>query len=363
MDEREMLTISGEIIAVIYRDEKKGFGVVVLQTENGEESVIGDLGNAEEGEDIECIGYYTQGNYGRQFRCEHWERSLPSTTAAIQKYLASGIIKGIGKKKAKAIVERFGEATFDVIENDPEMLAEISGIRRATALDISEQFKQQYAVKGLSVFFMQYGIPLSAAVTANRRWGSGAEELIRSNPYLLCGEGLRVSFEKADSVGRSLGIAMDSALRVKAGIGEVLRQEMAESKHTCLPAELLARKSCALLGTDRAAYEAILADALEGGEMYCYEKPGGKFIMLRDQFRAESYISRRLSVMSSLSYDNKIDFSEVIDSIQQDGLVYDEKQREAINLSLSCGFLIGNQNIYLSLWRIILYGDGDGFTT
>ena len=340
MNQREMLTIRGEIDYFRFKDENTRFCVALLLTVDEEIFVIGDLVEADDGDEIECIGYYTENEHGRQFRCEHWDRILPSTVEAIRRYLASGIIKGIGPAKAKAIVERFGEETFDVIENSPELLAEVPGIRHASAMEYAEQFKKQHAVKGLSVFFMKYNLPVASAVTACRRWGAGAEELIKADPYMLCGEGLRVSFEKADVIGRTLGIPQDSPLRIRGGIVETIHKEMNESKHTCLPAEQLARAVCGLLKIPRETYDKALEQLIESEDVFFYDKPNGRFIMQRDIFRAESYIAKRLSLMGELSFDNKIDFSEVIDKVQENGIVYDEKQRRAINLSLSCGFLV-----------------------
>ena len=339
--EKEMLTLTGEVDDIIYSNEDTGYGVIALKTKDDLIVVVGELANVEMGEEIECKGSYTEHPvHGMQFRCEYFQRSLPKTVSAIEKYLASGVIKGIGRAKAKAIVKRFGEETFDIIDNEPERLVEVEGISRKLAVDIVGQFKKLFAVRGLTVFFVQYGIPMSSAVYAFRRWGESAEQLIKSNPYMLCGEGLGVSFEKADRIGQELQISRDSKLRLKAGICEKLRDALAE-RHTCMLYEELAAKSCELLGTDRQTFDSVLTEMLAEEELFRFDKANGRYILLRDYFRAENYISNRLSAMRSYSYDNKIDFSAVIDkTAKEEEIEYDEKQREAINLSLSYGFLV-----------------------
>ena len=342
MPENEMTTISGEIDAVKFRNDENGYCIIMLKTDEGLKCVVGKLGIVERGEEIECQGYYTvHSQYGLQFRCTSCRRRMPTTVEAIQKYLSGDAIKGIGAVKAKAIVKKFGENTFDVIKDEPERLAEIEGISRALAEDISEQYKKIYAVTGLSVLFTQYGIPVSSAVTAFRRWGEESEKLIKTNPYMLCGEGLGVSFKTADIIGDQLGIPRDSEMRIKAGICDVLRKQAGEEKNTCMPIERLVAESCQSLGISRQLCDKVLTEQLTEEELFRFDKPQGHYIMLRDYFRAENYISRRLLAMKSCSYDNKIDFSEVIDEAECTyGIQYDEKQREAINLSLSYGFLV-----------------------
>ena len=339
--ENELEKLSGEVDAIIFRSEETGFCVFMLKTEDDLVNVVGELGNIEEGEEVVCTGKFVDHpKFGEQFRCEYWERSLPTTAAAIRKYLASGAIKGIGPAKAKAIVKKFGDKTIEIIEKSPERLAEVDGINPKKAEDIAEQFKKLYAVRMLSIFFAEYDIPMSMAVKAFKRWGDNSEMLIRSNPYILCISGVGISFGKADAIASKLGIPQDSDMRISAGITDVLKTFNNEG-HTCLPIETLARESCRLLGTDKQQFDRVLTDLLADEQLFRFDKDNGRYIMLADHFRAENFISRRLTVMRSFSYDNKIDFSEVIDKAEQDsGIKYEELQRKAINLALSYGFLV-----------------------
>lgn len=333
--------IQGEVDSVVYRSDETGFAVVMLKCDNELISVVGELGNIEEGEDLVCTGrFVTHQKFGEQFKCELCERSLPKSAAAIQRYLSSGAIKGIGAVTARAIVRRFGENTLDILENEPERLAEIDGITPAKAEKMSAQFCQSFAVRTLMIFLSSYNIPMSVGVKAFKRWGENSELLIRSNPYVLCTPAIDVGFMKADEIARSLDIPEDSQSRVKAGIECVLR-ENAYSGHTCLPLDKLSEVACGFLKIDKALFDKVLSNELAEENLFCYVKNGRKFIMLYDYYKAEDYISRRLSIMKECSYDSKMDFTEVIDIAEkQNGIEYESRQREAINLSLSYGFLV-----------------------
>ncbi|MGN0632823.1 MAG: ATP-dependent RecD-like DNA helicase [Oscillospiraceae bacterium] len=333
--------IQGEVDSVVFRNDETGFAVIMLNVDNDLVNVVGELGNVEEGEELVCTGrFVTHQKFGEQFKCELCESSLPKTASAIQKYLASGAIKGIGAVTARAIVKKFGDRSLEILENDPSQLCEIDGISKQKAEKMSQQFKQSFAVRTLMLFLSSYNIPMSVGVRSFKRWGDNAELLIRSNPYVLCNPIIDVSFLKADQIAKSLDIPPDSDIRVRAGISCVLR-ENANSGHTCLPLEKLAEITCGFLNIDRQLFDNALLSELDDETLYCYIKNGRKFIMLYDYYRAEDYISRRLSVMKECTYDNKIDFSDVIDAAErQNDIEYEDKQREAINLSLSYGFLV-----------------------
>lgn len=341
MEKKELEKIEGEVDSVIHRNEDNGFCVIMLNTGGELISVVGDLGNVEEGEELVCRGsFVVNQKYGDQFKCELCERSLPTSAAAIQRYLASGAIKGIGPVTARSLVKRFGDDTLNVLENEPERLCEIDGITTAKAEKISKAFKKTFAVRMLMIFLSGFNIPMSAGIAAFKKWGETAEKLIRSNPYVLCSTNVDVPFVKADQIAASLEIPRDSDARVRAGISCVLKAN-ADAGHTCLPIDKLSETTCSFLKIDAELFNRVLADELVDETLFCYIKRGKKYIMLYDYYKAEDYISKRLSVMKECSYDSKMDFSAVIDlNEKKNGIEYEDKQREAINLSLSYGFLV-----------------------
>ncbi len=333
--------IHGEVDSVIYRNDDNGFAVLMLKWEDELITVVGDIGNVEEGEELVCTGrFVTHQKFGEQFRCEMCERSLPTSPSAIRRYLASGVIGGIGAVLAKRIVDAFGEDTLSVIENDPEKLTVIEGITKKKAQKISSEFKTTFAVRSLMIYLNSFDIPASVGIKAWKRWGDSAEAMIRSNPYVLCIYGIDLPFVKADAVAGKLEIPKNSENRIKAGLSCVLR-ENANSGHTCLPLDRFKKISCEFLGIEESQFNEVLDEQVEEENLFYYYKQKRPFVMLRDFYKAEDYVARRLSIMRECSYDNRIDFSEVIDiAEEQNGIKYESLQRKAINLALSHGFLV-----------------------
>lgn len=333
--------IQGEVDSVVYRNEDNGFAVIMLKWDDDLITVVGELGNVEEGEELVCAGrFVTHQKFGEQFKCEICERSLPTSPSAIKRYLASGVIKGIGAVLAKNIVDAFGEETLDIIENAPERLTEVNGITSKKAQSISEAFRTTFAVRSLMIYLNSFDVPASVGIRAWKRWGDSAEAMIKSNPYVLCIYGIDLPFTKADEIAQKLEIPPDSDNRIKAGLSCILR-ENSNAGHTCLPLDKFEKISCDFLKMDHQQFERVLNEQIEEENLFYYYKRKRPFVMLRDFYKAEDYIARRLSIMRECSYDNKIDFSEVIDiAEEQNGLKYEELQRKAINLALSHGFLV-----------------------
>ncbi len=333
--------IEGEVDSVVYRNEENGFAVVMLGCEDELITVVGDLGNVEEGESLICTGKFTiNKKFGEQFKCELCERSLPTESAAIQRYLSSGVITGIGPVLAKKIVARFGDKSLDIIENHSEKLAEIDGITAKKAKKFAEDFKQTFAVRSLMIYLNKFNIPTSVGINAWKRWGDGAEQMIKSNPYVLCLYGIDLPFVKADMIAQKIGIESNSICRIKAGINCVLGQN-ADAGHTCLPLDKLKAKTCDFLKVTQEEFQKALDEQIDEENLFYYYKNDRPFVMLRDFYKAEDYISRRLSIMAAYSYDTQIDYSTVIDLAEEENhITYEQQQRKAINLALSKGFLV-----------------------
>ena len=336
-----LVKIEGEVDSVIYRNEENGYAVIMLGCEDELITVVGELGNIEEGEEVVCTGeFIVHQKFGEQFKCQICERSLPTNAASIQRYLASGVISGIGAVIAKRIVSKFGDDSLKIIENEPERLTEIEGITAKKAEKISKEFKTTFAVRSLMGYLSGFDVPASVGISAWKRWGDGAEEMIKSNPYVLCTFGVDLPFVKADMIAHKIGIESHAKCRIQAGIACVLK-ENANIGHTCLPLDRLEKTSCEFLKITPKEFREVLDEQIEEENLFYYYKEQRPFVMLRDFFKAEDYISRRLSIMAAVSYDNKIDFSEVIDIAEEEnGMKYESKQRKAINLALSKGFLV-----------------------
>ena len=339
--ENELIHIEGTVETVLFCNEQNGYIVLDLDTGGDYVTVVGELGTIEEGEELRLTGkYVTHPKFGAQFRAEACERKLPATETAILKYLSSGVIKGIGPTLAKRMVEEFGDKTLEVIENTPEDLVKVKGMSAKKADEISQEFRRIFGIRALMIFLAGYGVSPSVAVSAWKRWGQFAVEQIKANPYILCTQGIELEFSKAEEMAAKLEIPKDSPGRIRAGICYILTHN-AFNGHTCLPEDRLKETAVKLLDVGEEVFDDNLSAACDDDELCVYDKDGRSFVFLQDFFRAEQYISSRLSVMNDCFKDTGTDYSKLIDIEEKTKIItYADKQREAISLALSKGFLI-----------------------
>lgn len=337
----ELINIEGTVEDVLFCNEQNGYIILDLNTGSDYVTVVGELGNIEEGEELRLTGKYTvHPKFGSQFRAELCERKLPATSAAILKYLSSGVIKGIGPTMAKRIVDKFGDDTLTVIEKAPEELSGIKGMSAAKAEEIGQEFKRLTGIRTLMIFLGRYSISPSIAALAWKRWGQFAAEIIKANPYMLCESGIELNFASAESMAQQLGISKESPGRVKAGITYILTHNTLNG-HTCLPLDKLESMALKLLDIDEALFCDTLAEELAEDNLCEYEKNGRRFIFLADYYRAENYIASRLALMNGCFKSNNTDYTHLIDIEEKTKIItYALKQREAIDKALSTGFLI-----------------------
>lgn len=339
--ENELIHIEGTVETVLFCNEQNGYIVLDLDTGGDYVTVVGELGTIEEGEELRLTGkYVTHPKFGAQFGAEACERKLPATETAILKYLSSGVIKGIGPTLAKRMVEEFGDKTLEVIENTPEDLIKVKGMSAKKADEISQEFRRIFGIRALMIFLAGYGVSPSVAVSAWKRWGQFAVEQIKANPYILCSQGIELEFSKAEEMAAKLEIPKDSPGRIRAGICYILTHN-AFNGHTCLPEDRLKETAVKLLDVGEEVFDDNLSAACDDDELCVYDKDGRSFVFLQDFFRAEQYISTRLSVMNDCFKDTGTDYSKLIDIEEKTKIItYADKQREAISLALSKGFLI-----------------------
>ncbi|MDE5859164.1 MAG: ATP-dependent RecD-like DNA helicase [Oscillospiraceae bacterium] len=353
MEENNNLTeLEGVVDSVLFGNPANGYVVLELEVKDDFVTVVGELGNIEEGEELVVTGEYVKHpKFGMQFKASYCQRKMPVTTNAILKYLSSGVIKGIGKTLAKRMVDEFGDKTLDVIENEPELLIKVKGITASKVEEISMEFKRIFGIRALMIFLSQYNIPPAVAVSSWRRWGQYAVEIIKENPYVMCGTGIELEFDKAEDMAAKIGFPMDSESRVSAGINHILVNNT-YSGHTCLPYDRLKDISIKLLEIDEELFDKCLESECNDGNLVIYEKGRRSFVYLADYYIAEEYITGRLKVMSSCLKDTKYDYTKLIDIEEKaKDITYASQQRKAIALALSQGFMI------------LMGGPGTGKTT
>lgn len=329
----ELVSIEGTVEKIIYHNEENGYVVCEMLAFSDElYTVCGNMPYLAVGETIKALGdFVTHPQFGRQFRVEYYEKQLPSSATAILKYLASGTIKGIGPVTARHIVEKYGDDTFEVLENHPEWLSDINGISARKAKEIGEAFKAQFGMRNVMAFCRQFFGP-AIAVRVYKKWGCAAVDIITKNPYILCDEIHGVTFEKADGIAKALGFAAGSDERIGAGIKFVLQHNLYQNGHVFLPQEKLLETAVKLLCCDVEKAEDVLAYLVERGELVFVRESGIKCIYLPDVYDAERYIAKKLDIMEQVNHSlDTENLSELVKKSElETGIEYEELQKRAI---------------------------------
>lgn len=340
-EENQNVNIEGVVDSILFTNPNNGY--IVLELDAGDKfiTVVGLLGNIEVGEELALTGHYTMHpRFGSQFCADVCTRKLPETSAAILKYLSSGVIKGIGTTLAKRIVDEFGDKTLDIIENEPEKLVNVKGFTQKKAEEVAIEFRRIYGIRTLMIFLSQYNVQPSFALKAWKKWGQYAVDVIKENPYVLCGFGIELDFDKAENIALSLELPKNNPSRIKAGITHILVQNTF-SGHTCLPADKLKTLSVNLLEIEENLIDECIAEECDENNLYIYSKDNRDFVYLYDYYKAESYIAGRLNVLNSFMKDSEYDYTKLIDLEERTKVItYAEQQRKAISLALSKGFII-----------------------
>ena len=226
--------IKGTVERITYRNESNSYTVAEVRTDTKSVTVVGIMPFLAEGDEAVFFGEYTvHPSYGEQFKADRFERKTPQNSAAILRYLSSGAIRGIGPATAQKIVEKFGADTLDVIQNKPQDLATVKGITLAKAKQVSEEYSKQYGIRDIMLLLSRYGATPDKCLAIYRRFGEKSTDIIKSNPYALCEEGIDFRFETAENIAEDFSFDRNSELRVSAGVEYVLRKNLANG-HTCL---------------------------------------------------------------------------------------------------------------------------------
>ncbi|MBO5144561.1 MAG: ATP-dependent RecD-like DNA helicase [Lachnospiraceae bacterium] len=242
-----MDTLKGFVQHFIYKNPQNGYGVMNLMAEEMEITCTGIFMNLDEGECIEAQGTYVEhAVYGTQFKVERFQVVAPEDRVAVERYLGSGAIKGVGAALAARIVRHFGDETFRIIEEEPHRLAEIKGISEKKAREIAEQVEEKKDVREAMIFLQKYGISNTLALKIYKQYGMGLYKVMQENPYKLAEDVSGIGFRIADEIASKIGIHTDSDYRIRSGILYTLLQAGTDG-HVFLPEELLLEKAAAML--------------------------------------------------------------------------------------------------------------------
>ncbi|MBQ8208322.1 MAG: ATP-dependent RecD-like DNA helicase [Clostridia bacterium] len=336
-------SFSGSIEHVIYHNEENGYAICSFATDGGDlVTIVGTLPYIAEGEHLTVSGMWVHNpKYGRQFKVESFEKQLPADEDSILRYLASGAIKGVGAKTAIKIVEEFGEDTFDVIEKHPEWLAQIPGISRKKALEISDNFKAEAGMRSTMMFFREYFGP-ATTVKIYKKWGSDAVDLAKENPYILCDQIDGIGFEKADAMAARLAVDPASESRIMSGMQYLLSHNAAKNGHVCLPKDKLIEGTAQMLSVPMESAENAYKMLISAGRVRYSVFGGVTYVYTAEAYNAETFVANKLVVLDNLcpkiGYDDIerfIDREEARSSIR-----YAPLQRQAIREALDSGVMI-----------------------
>lgn len=341
MPPKMVLAMKGTVDDVLFYKEEDGYIVFDLETEEAMITVVGELGLLEPGEEVELTGnFVTHPRFGQQFRADSCVRALPSTVVNIERYLASGVIRGIGKALAKRIVSEFGEFTLQVIEKEPEKLCRIKGISPQKCEEITEAAQQIFGLRSLMGRLQAFSIPASVAMKAYRRWGTPAWELIQENPYRLCTEGIGLDFRAAERIAAALQIPANSPKRLLAGFRWLLENAALEG-HTCLPFADFHAVALQGLGIQEQDFQTGYAEAIEEHVIYLYHAAEADFIYLDIYYHAEDFIASRIAAKLAFSSPEEFDCAKAIEQEEQaTGITYAEQQKKAISAAFSRGIMV-----------------------
>ena len=341
MREHEKIRISGVVSHVTFTNKENGF--TVLELESGDELVtaVGVMPELNAGELLELSGYWDfHASFGRQFKVEMCERRMPASAGDILRYLSSGGVKGIGPKTAVKVVEKFGEETFEVLENEPERLAQIKGISLEKAKEISADFKKQFAVREIMIALERYGMTTAECVAAFRVFGARASDIITRNPYALCSEGVGFSFSRAETVAQALPSPPEKGYRFQAGVLHVMSHNLSNG-HTCIPRDKLFAPCAELLSTNDDTVDITIDELVGSGRLVSRDINGREFLFLPYIYKAEKNAAEHIKQLLKFPPAGRpAPEKEVYRLEKQTGIKYGKRQREAIITAVEKGMLI-----------------------
>jgi len=336
-----MATVTGYVEKIKYRNEENGYSVLSVTDGKEEYILVGTFPYIGEGERVEATGRMVEHSiYGEQLAVESYEILAPEDTLAIERYLGSGAIKGIGAALAKRIVKKFKADTFRIMEEEPERLAEVKGISERMAMEISSQVEEKRDMRQAMLFLQQYGITMNLAVKIYQQYGQRMYSVIQENPYQLADDISGVGFKIADEIAAKVGIFTDSDYRIKSGLFYTLLQAM-NNGHTYLPEEELLVNAAELLKVAPEHMEKHLMDLQMERKLVIKEKEERRIVYSSQFFYMELNTARMLH---DLNLKDKVPAEKIRARIRRilavDEMELDELQEQAVIEAVNNGLLI-----------------------
>lgn len=347
------MELKGELTDIIYQNEVNSYTVAVLTTDEEEFTVVGYLPFIHQGDSLSLIGkFVTHQDYGRQFKIETFEKIMPQTLSSLERYLANGTIKGIGPATAKKIINKFGEQTISIFKFEPIKLAKIKGITEEKALQMAEDFNENWELWQIVGFLEKFGIGVQSAKNVYKTLGINAVEEIQANPYILIDVANHVDFKQIDKIAMDLGIEYNSEKRIKSGIKYALLRATSNG-HCRILENNLYNFVQNLLGVSKEEIENALIELKVRKEIVIEKEEEENLVYLDYYYQAEENVAKRLLLLDNARNIKKINNlkKEIKEIEKETKIALSDKQKEAIEA-------INENNVC-----VITGGPGTGKTT
>ena len=347
------MELKGELTDIIYQNEVNSYTVAVLTTDEEEFTVVGYLPFIHQGDSLSLIGkFVTHQDYGRQFKIETFEKIMPQTLSSLERYLANGTIKGIGPATAKKIINKFGEQTISIFKFEPIKLAKIKGITEEKALQMAEDFNENWELWQIVGFLEKFGIGVQSAKNVYKTLGINAVEEIQANPYILIDVANHVDFKQIDKIAMDLGIEYNSEKRIKSGIKYALLRATSNG-HCRILENNLYNFVQNLLGVSKEEIENALIELTVRKDIVIEKDEEENLVYLDYYYQAEENVAKRLLLLDNARNIKKINNlkKEIKEIEKETKITLSDKQKEAIEA-------INENNVC-----VITGGPGTGKTT
>ena len=343
----------------VFRNEENGYTVLTVKCGKSRVSAVGILPPINNGEKLKITGEWVEHPvYGKQIKVHSVEIEQPTTLSGIEKYLSSGMIRGVGPATAKLLIKHFGEDTLDILFARPDRLLEVPGIGAKRAQMIQESYAEQAQQREAMIFLQSYGVTPALSVKIFKRYGENVKQVIRHNPYRLVEDIEGIGFKSADKIAASLGIERDSEYRLCAGIKYTLQEATGSAGHCYLPREVLVSAAQQVLGNDVDLIEHELDNLILSRQVTAQmleTEDGGEVnaVYLPQAYRAEVEVAKRLrELLDAMPDTMATDIHAQIDELERiEGISFHPQQRQAIEKAVTSGM------------TVITGGPGTGKTT
>ncbi|MDZ5253125.1 ATP-dependent RecD-like DNA helicase [Clostridium sp. LIBA-8841] len=348
-----MEALNGIVESIVFKSSDTGYTVIKFRENNNIHTAVGVLPHVREGQNLKLSGsWVNHSQFGKQFKVEECEEILPTSKDGIEKYLSSGIIQGIGPVTAKKIVNKFGEDTLNILDNNIERLKEIEGIGKKKLETIIESYQEQRELKNITIFLQTHGLSVNQCLKIYKKYGSSSVETVKNNPYVLCDEISGIGFKTSDKIARSLGVEIDSPFRIQSGIRYVIN-EFCANGHTFMPKDELIKEASNVLTVSGDIIEENIKNAALDRKIKLEKVNNKEGVFTIPNYYCELGITNRILTLAISNFQNiNVDVDHLIAQFEnKNNITFAESQKDAIISAFQNGI------------EIITGGPGTGKTT